>query len=106
MKTGRLFDTITVKTLTTSVATGDASESWSAGTQVRADVKQIDGTRYLMAGELVDREVYEISLWDASYSPNIKIEFEGKTLYPIRPVMRNPDKSYRKIVTIIAATKV
>ena len=106
MKTGKLFEHITIKTLTSTENSGDITESWDEGRYVRASVKQVDGTRYLTAGELVDREVYEIQLWDYSWGSNIQIVYGDKVLYPIRPVQRNPDKSFRSIVKIIAATKV
>lgn len=106
MKTGKLFDQVTIQTLTTTVTSGDASEAWSAGTECRAGVTQIDGSRYLAGNELVDREVFEIELWDYSWSSNIRILYDSKYLYPIRPVMRNADKSNRGVVKILAATKV
>ena len=106
MKTGRLFDHITISTLTTSESGGDVTESWSTGTTVRASVKQIDGTRYLSQEELVDREVYEIETWDKALGSNIRITYGSLMLYPIRPPVVNADHSSRGVVKIIAATKV
>lgn len=106
MQTGRLFDIITIQTLSSSDSSGDITETWSTGTQCRASVRQVDGARYMSMSELVDREVYEIELWDNSWSSNIRIVLGSKTLYPIRPVMRNADGSYRGVVKIVAATKV
>jgi hypothetical protein len=91
----------------TSVTTGgDTVETWDAGVTRRAKITQIDGTRYLAVDQLIDREVYKIELWDNAIAANIKITFGTKTLYPIRPVLRNPDCSMRDIVTVIMATKV
>jgi hypothetical protein len=101
-----MFQNIVIKTLTTTTSGGDVIESWSAGNSVRACVTQIDGTRYLNVEELVDRAVYKIECWDNDYSNNIKIEYGGLTLYPIRPLTKNSDRSTRVVVTIIAATKV
>jgi head-tail adaptor len=106
MKTGSMFQNITIKTLTTTVTGGDSVETWSAGDAVRANVEQVDGTRYLKENELIDRAVYKIELWDNDYSDNIKIEYSGLTLYPVRPLTKNADKSTRVVVKIIAATKV
>jgi head-tail adaptor len=105
MNTGTLNKTITIHTLTRTVTAGDASESWSAGDTVRASVRQIDGTRYLKAEELIDREVYEIMTWNNSYGNNLKITYGSKTLYPLRPPTINQDASTREIIKIIAATK-
>jgi len=106
MRTGKLFYSIVIKTLTSSLDSHqDASEVWDAGVSARASVTQIDGTRYLNEQELIDKEVYEIELWDNGWSSNIKIEYNGKTLYPIRPPARNADKSGRAVFKIIAATK-
>jgi head-tail adaptor len=106
MKTGKLFDIITIYSLTSTENSGDVTETWDEGVECRANVTQVDGSRYLLASELVDKEIYEIELWDNDWSSNILISYLGKSLYPIRPVMRNPDASKRKIVKILAAVKV
>jgi len=106
MRTGNLFQTITIKVITETVTSGDVTQVLSAGVTVRAAVKQIDGTRYLASEELVDREVYEIITWDKSLGSNLQITYGTKTLYPILPPTVNADKSYRGTVKIIAATKV
>jgi head-tail adaptor len=106
MNTGRMFQNIIIKTLTTTVTGGDSVETWSIGDSVRAHVEQVDGTRYLKENELIDRAVYKIELWDNDYSDNIKIEYEGMILYPVRPLTKNADRSTRVVVKIIAATKV
>ena len=105
MKTGKLFEIIKIHTLTSTENGGDVTEVWDEGTECRAKVTQIDGSRYLMASELVDKEIFEIELWDNDWSSNIAITYLGKTLYPIRPVMRNADASKRNIVKILAAIK-
>jgi hypothetical protein len=106
MKTGKLFDHITIYSLTSSENSGDVTEITDEGLKVRAKVTQVDGSRYLSMEELVDREVYEIELWDYSWSSNISMMYGTKLLYPIRPVLRNADQSKRNVVKIIAATKV
>jgi len=105
MRTGRLSQQVTIKTLTTSVSGGDVTETLSSGVTVRASVRQIDGTRYLKMEELVDKEVYEIITWDKSLGNNIQITYGSKTLYPIRPPTVSSDRSSRGVVKIIAATK-
>lgn len=105
MRTGILNRQITIQTLTTSVSSGDVTETWSSGVTVRASVKQIDGSRFINIAELVDKCVYEIKLWNNSYGNNLKITYGLLTLYPIRPPTINPDRSGRDIMTILAATK-
>jgi head-tail adaptor len=105
MRTGRLNTTITISSLTTATSGGDVTETWSTGDTVRASVKQINGSRYLKAEELVDREIYEIETWDKSYGNDLKITYGTKTLYPIQPPTFESDRSNRTIIKIIAATK-
>jgi hypothetical protein len=100
------FQTVIIKTLTTTVTEGDAVESWDTGVTARASVTQVDGARYLKEEELVDRSVYKVELWDNSYSNNIKMEYGDLTLYPIRPWTKNDDRSTRVVGTIIMATKI
>jgi hypothetical protein len=104
--TGIYFDIVRIFTKTETEDEADVTEIWDEGVEARAEVKQIDGTRYLTNDELVDREVFEIKLWDNDWGSNISISFMGKTLYPIRPPMRNPDRTMRGKVIIVAATKV
>ena len=106
MNTGKLNKVITIHTLTSSEQDRDVTEVWDEGVEVRASVTQIDGSRYITGNELVDKEFYEIVLWDKDWGSNINIGYNGKTLYPIRPVMRLSDKSGRSVVKILAATKV
>jgi hypothetical protein len=106
MRVGQLNHIVTLYTMTSATTGGDTVETWDAGVQRRAKVTQIDGTRYLAVEQLVDREVYRVELWDNTIAANVKVVFGTKTLYPIRPVLRNPDRSMRDVVTIIMATKV
>jgi hypothetical protein len=106
MNTGALNSNITIYTKSDSTSSGDVTESWGTGAAVRANVVQVDGTRYLKAEELVDRAVYKITLWDNSYSDNIKIVFGSLTLYPIRPITRNPGKGSKlNEIVILTATR-
>jgi len=105
METGTLNRIITISTLTEVVASGDVSTTWGTPETVRASVKQIDGTRYLKENELIDKAVYEIQFWDNAYTNNIQIVYDGMTLYPIRPITKNPDGSNLNIVTAIVSTK-
>ena len=98
--------TITIYTLTTTVSSGDVTETYDAGVSAKASVVQIDGTRYLKEEELVDRAVYSVECFDNSYSNNIKITYGSLTLYPIRPWTKNADRSTRTIAKIIMATKI
>lgn len=102
-----LNDIITISTQTTTTdGNGDASLLWSTPVTVRADVMQTDGARYLKEEELSDRVVYRMILFDNNYSNNIKIVYNGLTLYPVRPITKNQGKSLLSEIVIIAATKV
>lgn len=106
MRVGQLNRIISISTLTTTMdASGDVTETWGTAVTVRAKVTQVDGTRYLTEGELIDRAVYKIECWDNNYSDNIKITYGALTLYPIRPITRNPGTSMLNEITILAATK-
>jgi head-tail adaptor len=105
MRTGQLDRNITIQTITNTVSSGDVTQVLSTGVTVRANVKQIDGSRYMNIEELVDKQVYEIVLWDNGYGHNLKITYGSLTLYPIRVIV-NPDPSTRDVMTIIAVTKV
>lgn len=105
MRTGDLNRIITISTFTTSVSNGDVTEVWSTPASVRAKVTQIDGTRYLKEDELIDRVLFKIECWDNSYSDNIRIVYDSLTLYPIRPITRNPGSSKMNEIIILAATK-
>jgi len=96
---------IAIYELSSSVSSGDVTESWDSGTTVRAMVEQIDGTRYLKDQELIDKSVYKISRVFGDFSNNIKIVYGSLTLYPIRPWTRNSGRSLINEGTIIAATK-
>jgi len=104
MKTGTLNRNITIYTLTETVTAGRVEESYTSAT-VRAKVTQVDGSRFLKDDELTDRAVYKFELWDNSYSDKIKIVYDGLTLFPIRPITRNPGNSNLNEITILAATK-
>ncbi len=106
MRIGDLNRNITIQTYSETESSGDITPSWTTGVAVRARVTMIDGTRYLKDEELTDRTVYKIELWDNSYSDNIRIVYGTQTLYPIRPITRNPGKgSMLTEITIIAAAK-
>jgi len=98
--------TITIYTLTTTVSSGDVTETWDSGVSAKANVVQIDGTRYLKAEELIDKTVYRVECFDNNYSNNIKIVYGSLTLYPIRPWTKNQDRSMMVIAKIIMATKI
>lgn len=100
-------DTIVIYTCTTTVdANEDVTESYDAGVSVKAIVKNIDGTRYLKAEELIDRAVYSVECFDNSFSNNIKIGYGSLILYPIRPWTKNHDRSMMVIAKIIMAMKI
>lgn len=105
MKTGELNRTVTIKTYSESIVSGDVSGAWSTGDTVRAKVTQVDGTRYVSAEELIDRAVYRVELWDNNYSDNIQITYGSLVLYPIRPITRNPGKSFLNEIVIYCAVK-
>jgi len=105
MRIGQLFYGITIFTSSSTVTSGDVVEAWDTGVSARANITQIDGTRYMTDEELKDREVYEVELWDNDWSNNIKILWGTKTLYPITPPTRNSGAGNRTIVKILAATK-
>jgi head-tail adaptor len=105
MQTGKLNRWITITTFTEAVANGDVSTTWGDPETVRAEVKQVDGQRFMREGELVDKAFYKIVCWDNEYSDNIKIEYDGMTLYPVRPLTENEDSSFLEMVTIYASTK-
>jgi hypothetical protein len=105
MNTGALNRLITIKTYSETVSSGDVTGAWSAGETVRAKVTQVDGTRFVREDELIDRAVYRIECFDNSYSDNIQITYGTLTLYPVRPITRNPGRSNMNEIVIIAATK-
>ena len=106
MNTGDLNRTISLSTLTESISSGDVTPTWSTAVTVRAKITMVDGTRYLSQGELIDKTVYKIELWDNNYSDNIKITYGSLVLYPIRPLTRNAGiGSKLNEITILAAVK-
>jgi hypothetical protein len=105
MNTGKYDRIISIQTKSESESSGDITETWGAAVSVRARVTQVDGTRYLEQGELIDRAVYKLELWDNSYSDNIKITYGSIVMYPIRPITRNPGTSFLNEIVILAATK-
>ena len=106
MNVGKLNRSISIQTLSTSTdASGDITETWSAAVVVRAEVTQVDGSRYMDQGELVDRAVYKIRCWDNSWSDNLKITYGSLVLYPIRPITRAGGDSKLDEVIILTATK-
>jgi hypothetical protein len=105
MTIGELDRIITVSTLTMSESGGDASESWGVAVSTRAKVTEIDGSRYLKDDELIDKNVLKFEFWDNSYGQNIRIVYDSKTYYPVRPVKKVRDDSYLTICEVIASTK-
>lgn len=108
MNTGSLNRIISITTLTETVSSGDVTQVETVLTGVRAKVRQIDGSRFMDSDELKDKVVYELRIWDNAstpYSDNIKITYDSKYLYPIRPITRNPGTSNLNELIIIAATK-
>jgi hypothetical protein len=89
MNVGKLNRSISIQTLSTSTdGSGDITETWGAAVTVRAEVTQVDGSRYMEQGELIDRAVYKIRCWDNSWSDNLKITHGALVLYPIKPITR------------------
>lgn len=106
MKTGRLNSTISIYELTsTTDSSGDVSESWTLAGTVRADVTQLDGSRFLNVAELIDRVIYKIVTWNNNYGKNLRIIYGTLTLYPMRPPTINSDRSGREVITIYGVTK-
>lgn len=105
MKTGTLNRWITITGFSELVVNGDVTPTWGDPETVRASVTQVDGSRFMKEGELVDKVVYKIECFDNSYSDNIRIEFEGQTLYPVKPIVRNPGSSNLVELLIYASAK-
>jgi len=105
MDTGSLNQLITIQTLVITQTNGHDTESWSEAEVVRANIVQIDGSRYLKEDELTDRQVYRIKVWDNNYSDNLRIGYGTLNLIPIQPIIKNPGKSFLNEVIIVAATK-
>jgi hypothetical protein len=105
LKTGDLNRIITITTFSESVTNGDVTVTWGTPETLRASVTQVDGSRFVRDGELVDKSVYKIVCWNNGYTNNIKIEYDGETLYPIRPIVENPGKSNLDEITIYASHK-
>jgi len=105
MNTGAYNRIITISTCTTTESGGDVTETWSTPVSVRASVEQVDGTRYLKEDELIDRAVYKVKLWDNSYSDNIRAVYGALTLYPIRPITKNPGTSFLNECIMLMAVK-
>jgi hypothetical protein len=105
LKTGELNRIIGISTKSETITSGDITEVWGTAASVRAKITQIDGTRFMTEAELVDRAVYKIELWDNAYSDNIKITYGSIVLFPIRPITRNPGRSFVNEIVIYAATK-
>lgn len=105
MKTGKLNRIISIQTKSESASSGDITESWGTAATVRAEVTQVDGSRYSKDNELIDRAVYKIRCWDNNYDDDIKITYGTIVMYPIAPIVRNPESSFLNEITIIAATK-
>ncbi len=113
MKTGRLNTSISIYELTsTTDFSGDVSEVWTLAGTVRAEVTQLDGSRFQLDGsrflnvaELVDRVIYKIVTWNNSYGKNLRVVYGSLTLYPMRPPTINTDRSGREVITIYGVTK-
>lgn len=104
MKTGELNRIVTISSLTEVTVNGDVTATWS-GVDVRAKVTQVDGSRFFKDEELKDVATYKIECFDNSYPDNIKLIYNGVTLFPIRPITRNPGKSNLNELVIYASTK-
>jgi head-tail adaptor len=105
METGKLNEWITITTFSEVVTSGDVAVTWGDPEAIRASVRMVDGQRFMREGELVDKVIYKIECWDNAYTDNIKIEYEGQTLYPVRPIMRNEGASNLNELIIYASTK-
>lgn len=106
MKTGRLNKSISIYELTsTTDFSGDVSEVWTLAGTVRAEVTQLDGSRFLNVTELVDRVIYKIVTWNNNYANNLRVVYGSLTLYPMRPPTINTDRSGREVITIYGVTK-
>jgi len=106
LKTGRLNTSISIYELTsTTDFSGDVSEVWTLAGTVRAEVTQLDGSRFLNVAELVDRVIYKIVTWNNSYGKNLRVVYGSLTLYPMRPPTINTDRSGREVITIYGVTK-
>lgn len=105
MNTGSLNRTISISTLTETVASGNVSVTWGTPEDIRAYVKQLDGSRFLDNAELVDKVIYEIRAWDNNYSDKVKVIIDGTEYFPIAPITKNPGKSNLTEIKIIVATK-
>jgi len=91
-----------------SVSAGYVTEGYTGTiySDIHCSVTQIDGTRLLKEDELIDRQLYKIECFYEGWTNNIQILFEGKYLYPVRPITINPDKlSLVPVCQIYAATK-
>jgi hypothetical protein len=100
---------ITINEHFETVIEGDVAQGYISTSfhDARAKVTQIDGTRLLKDDELIDRACYKIECWDPGCSNDIQIIFEGKYLYPIKPIVRNPGKgNFTSEMLIYAASKV
>jgi hypothetical protein len=106
LKTGKLNSTISIYELSTATdASGDITETWTLTATVRANVTQLDGSRFINVSELVDKVIYKIVTWNNSYGHNLKILYKDLTLYPMRPPTINGDRSGRDVITIYGITK-
>jgi hypothetical protein len=105
LKTGDLIVQIGISTYTEVVSSGDITPVWSVPVLTRASVTQIDGSRYLKEDELTDRAVFKLNFWDNNYGDNIRVTVDNLTLYPVRPLTKNPGRAKMVEVTLIAATK-
>lgn len=101
-----LNDIITISTKVETESSGDVSTTWTTPVSVRAKVTQIDGSRYVKEEELTDRVIYKIECYDNSYSNNIRIVYNGLSLYPVIPITKNKGNSLLNEIVIIASTKV
>lgn len=106
MKTGDLNRLITISTLSENVIDGDVTSSWSSGETVRAKVTQVDGSRFMREGEIVDKIFFKIECWGNNYSDNIRVAYNGMILYPVRPITQNPGTSFLNEIIMLMATKI
>ena len=106
MRTGQLNEILTFYPETqTQGSDGYFSNTEGTGVSLRGNVKQISGYRKMAYTELINQEVYEVTLFDNSViSKNAKVVYKGKTLY-IHSIVEVDDKSFRDVVKLIIHTK-
>jgi head-tail adaptor len=105
MNPGILNRIITIQTSVDTETNGHSEMSWSVAETVRANVTQIDGSRFVNDEELKDRVIYKIICWDNGYDNNIRIGLDNLILFPVKPITANPGSSNLSEIVIYACTK-